>query len=147
MDDSLDKYSKPREEENTKLSTIFLLNSRDSKKGRLWIPIFNKNFPLKFDVKFVYLSKILEKNNVSGNHYHKLKEEIIIPLNGNFEIYLEDVETKEKEMISVNSKENKAIYIRTGISHKIISKNDKGLLLILASTPSTIEDEIDYVVE
>jgi hypothetical protein len=147
MDSSLDKYSKPVGEENTKLSTIFLLNSRDSKKGRLWIPIFNKEAPLKFDVKFAYLSRILEKNNVSGNHYHKLKEEIIIPLNGSFEIHLEEVETKEKEIVLVNSEENKAIYIGTGISHKVVSKDEAGLLLVLASTPSTIEDEIDYVVE
>jgi hypothetical protein len=147
MDNSLNQYSKPLDKINTKLSTVFLLNSRDSKKGRFWIPLFNNELPLMFEVKFAYLSRILERDNVSGNHYHKLKEEIIVPLGGSFEIHLENVETKEKEMVLINSNENKAIYIKTGISHKVISKKNQGLLLVLASTPSTIEDEIEYKIK
>ncbi|MBU1975242.1 MAG: WxcM-like domain-containing protein [Nanoarchaeota archaeon] len=143
----LEKYSKPIEEQSTKLATIFTLNVRDSKMGRLWIPVFDHRFPLRFPLKFAYLSKIREKDNISGNHYHNVKEEIIIPLDGKFEFGLEDVKTQEKEKISIGSEENKAIYIRTGVSHKIISKGDTGILLVLASNPSAPDDEIEYVIE
>ena len=40
-----------------------------------------------------------------------------------------------------------AFYVKTRISHKVISKKDKGVLLVLASDPSRDEDEIEYVVE
>ena len=111
------------------------------------MPLYDERFPFAFPVKYTYLSKFLEENNASGNHYHKVKEEILIPLEGDFEIYLEDITTKEKEMISMNADENKGIYIRTGISHKIISKGDKGTLLVLASNHSTMEDEIEYKID
>ena len=147
MTESLDQYSKPKDKEKTKLATIYTLNFRDSKKGRLWIPIYDVRFPFKFEVKFSYLSKFLEKNNAAGNHYHLIKKEILIPLNGKFEFHLENVETKEKEIINLNSNENKAIYIKTGISHKVISLEETGMILVLASTNSSLEDEIDYKIE
>ena len=147
MDNQLDQYSKPLKQEKTKLATIYWLNPRDSKKGRLFIPIYDQRFILKFKVEYEYISKFLEKNNISGNHYHLVKEEILIPLHGEFEIHLEDIETKEKEMISIHAKENKTVYIRTGIAHKVVSKEDTGVLLVLASINSTLADEIEYVVE
>ena len=147
MDNQLDQYSKPLKQEKTRLTTIYWLNSRDSKNGRLFIPVYDKRFLLKFKVEYEYVSKFLEKNNVAGNHYHLVKEEILIPLHGEFEIYLEDIKTKEKEVISMYSKENKAVYIGTEISHKVVSKEDTGILLVLASTNSTLADEIEYVVE
>ncbi|MDX2415247.1 MAG: WxcM-like domain-containing protein [Bacteroidales bacterium] len=146
MANSLDKYSKPIKIEDTKLSTIYWLNFRDSKKGRLFIPLFDKRFAKAFQVKYSYLSKFLEKDNASGNHYHNIKEEILIPLQGSFDILLEDIASKEKEVLSLNGDDNKGIYIRTGISHKVISKENTGLLLVLASNHSTLEDEIEYIV-
>jgi len=112
------------------------------------MPIYDKRFnTYPFEVKYSYLSKFLEKNNASGNHYHNVKEEILIPLQGSFEIFLEDIATKEKEVIFINGDDNKGIYVKTGISHKIISKDNNGLLLVFASTNSTLADEIEYVVE
>lgn len=146
MDNSLDQYSKPIKQEDTNLSTIYWLNFRVSKKGRLFMPIYDERFPFKFQVKYSYLSKFLEKDNASGNHYHNKKEEILIPLQGSFEIFLENIVTKEKEVISMNGNDNKGIYIRTGISHKVISKDNTGLLLVLASTNSTSADENEYIV-
>lgn len=146
MDYSLDQYSKPIKQEDTKLSTVYWLNYRDSKKGRLFMPIYDERYPLKFQAKYSYLSKFLEKNNESGNHYHNKKEELLIPFQGSFDIYLEDILTKEKEMISMAGDENKGIYIRTGIAHKIVSKDNTGLLFVLASVSSTIDDAIEYVV-
>jgi len=146
MDDSLDQYSLPVKSELTKLSTIYWLNSRDSKKGRRFTPVYDQRFPLKFRMEYGYISKFLEKNNASGNHYHLVKQEILIPLQGEFEIRLEDIKTKDKEMIKLNSEENKAIYIKTGISHKIVSKDTTGILLVLASAPSSLQDEFEYLI-
>ena len=142
----LDENSKHLKQETTKLAIIYWLNPRDSNKGRLWMPVYDDRFPFVFPVKFTYVSKFLEKNNVSGNHYHKIKQELLIPLDGEFEIVLEDIVTKEREIYSVNANEHKVFYIRTGVSHKVVSKKDTGLLLVLASVNSTPEDEIEYVI-
>ena len=146
-DGLLDQYSKPRETIETKLSIIFLLNPRDSKKGRLFMPVYDERFLWKFQTKYAYISKFLEEGNTSGNHYHKVKEEILIPLQGRFEICLEDIKTKEQETICVESGENKAIYIGIDIAHKIKSKDEKGILLVLASNHSSSKDEIDYSIQ
>ena len=146
-ENSLDQFSKPLDQRDTKLSTIFSLNARDSKKGRLFIPIYDERLPLEFQVKYLYLSKFLEKNNISGNHYHQIKEEILIPIQGNFEIFLEDIESKEIEIINLSSDENRAVYVKTGIAHKVKSSENTGVLLVLASTYSTVEDEHEYIVK
>ncbi|MFC1722851.1 WxcM-like domain-containing protein [Nanoarchaeota archaeon] len=146
MDNPLDQYSKPAKQEDTKLSTIYWLHARDSRKGRLWMPIFDQRFPFKFDVKFSYISKFLEKDNVAGNHYHNIKQEILIPLQGSFDFTLEDVQTKEREVIPLNADDHKAIYIKTGISHSVRSKEDTGILLVLASNNSRVDDEVEYEV-
>lgn len=144
---SLDQYSVPARKEETELATVYWLNPRDSKKGRLFMPVYDERFPLAFQTTYVYLSKFLEKDNASGNHYHKVKEEILIPLQGEFEIHLVDTETKRGETIQINSDENKAVYVKTGIAHRIISREDAGVLLVLASKHSTLEDEIEYTME
>ena len=141
---NLAQFSKPLKFEKTKLATVFWLNFRDSKKGRLFIPIYDERFPFVFNLKYSYLSKFLKKDNVSGNHYHKVKQEIIIPIQGKFEVYLMDINTHEKELFIFDGDENKAIYINTFISHKIISLKKTGILLVLASNPSSVKDEIEY---
>lgn len=147
MDNSLDQFSKPLKVEKTELATIFSLNYRDSKKGRLFMPIYDARFPYVFESSYVYISKFLERDNASGNHYHRVKQEILIPLSGNFEFYLEDISTHKKETFKISDTENKAIYIKTLVSHKIKSLNDTGVLLVLASTPSSMDDEIEYTIK
>ncbi len=143
----LNDYSIPTLVEDTKLGIKFTLNYRDSKNGRIWIPLYNEQLPLKFKVAFTYVSKIFEKNNESGNHYHKKKQEIIFPVLGSFEIYLEDVHSKDRELIVLDSKENQALFIPVNTAHKVISKEDQGIFVILASSPSAPEDELKYVVK
>ncbi len=147
MDNPLIQFSKPLKIEETKLARIFTLNFRDSKKGRLFMPIYDERFPYVFKAKYIYVSKFLEKDNVSGNHYHKVKEEILVPLEGSYEFFLEDINTTEKEQISLKDSDLKAIYIKTGISHKVVSTGGSGVLLVLASTPSSLDDEIEYEVK
>lgn len=110
------------------------------------MPIYDERFPYVFKAKYIYVSKFLEKDNASGNHYHKVKEEVLVPLEGRYEFWLEDINTKEKEKISLEDSDLKAIYIKTGISHKVVSKGASGVLLVLASSASSLDDEIEYEV-
>ena len=144
MTNSLEQYSLPLKTQETKLAIIYFLNSRDSKKGRLFTPIYDHRHPFKFEVKYSYYSKFLEKDNTAGNHYHNKKQEILIPIAGTFDITLEDIETKEKETFSLDANNNQAIYIRTKISHKVTSKQETGVMLVFASHPSSLDDEIVY---
>lgn len=143
----LEQYSRPLRIEKTKCGTIFWLNPRRFKPGREFIPLYDQRFPFVpgFEAKFIYYSKFLEKNNASGNHYHNIKQEILIPLFGNFEAHLENINTREKEILFLDCNEDISLYIPTQISHKIISKEDRGVLLVVASTASSSEDEIEYL--
>jgi len=145
---SMDQYSKPLRKKETKFGTKFYFNPRRTKPGRELVVMYDKRFPIvDFEPTYSYIVRFLEKNNAAGNHYHKRKEEVFIPIEGTFEVHLEDVSTKEREIVSLKSSDIVAFHFRTGIAHKIISKNDSGLLLTMSSDPSRDEDEIDYKVE
>tara|TARA_Y100000031_G_C8109907_1_gene332965 strand:- start:170 stop:616 length:447 start_codon:yes stop_codon:yes gene_type:complete len=146
MKNKLDQYSIPKDITEHNLATVYTLNHGPSRNGRLWMPVFDNRFPLEFNVEFAYLSRFFEKDNASGNHYHRIKKEILIPLEGRFDFYLECIETGKKEAHAFSSADHKAVYIRTGISHRIASRGETGTLLVLASTPSDLEDEIRYEV-
>jgi hypothetical protein len=62
-------------------------------------------------------------------------------------MYFEDIKTKVKFIIEVSDEENVWIYVPTWISHKIISKGKTWTLLVLASSPSSLEDEIEYLID
>ncbi len=142
--DFLEEYSKPLRVEKTALAMVFWLHPRKKRVGRELVPVYDQRFPLAFSLKYAYYLRFFEKGNVAGNHYHKKKQELLVPLTGNFEVHLEDITTKKKEMIRLSSKENKAVYVRTGISHKIVSQQAMGILLVLASHPSREGDEVKY---
>lgn len=114
------------------------------------MPVYDNRFPPIPELQnlpFVYVSQFLEKDNASGNHYHKKKREVLIPLHGEFEFHFEHTETKEKEIFRIKATENKAVIVPLLVSHKIISLLDTGSLLVLASTHSSLDDEVEYVVE
>ncbi|PIR40180.1 MAG: hypothetical protein COV33_01180 [Candidatus Zambryskibacteria bacterium CG10_big_fil_rev_8_21_14_0_10_34_34] len=144
-DNPINQYSIPINVEKTNLSTIYTFNPSDSNKGRLFMPVYNKELPLKFKTGFVYVVKFFERDNTAGNHYHEIKKELLIPLSGEFKVHLEDITTKEKEERIFLSSEDKAMYIKPLVAHRVISKEDTGLLLVLASIPSMPNDEIRYM--
>ena len=137
----------PKDMTEHNLATVYTLNHGPSNNGRLWMPLFNNLTPWEFEVPFAYLSRFFEKDNASGNHYHIIKQEILIPLEGRFDFYLEDIASKETETLSFQAADHKAFYIRPGISHKIASREETGLVLVLASTPSDLDDEIRYEIK
>lgn len=149
MTNSLDIHSQVEVVELELWVKKIKFNPRDSKKWRLFMPLWNDNFPplLEFqDLPFVYVSKFLEENNASWNHYHNIKREILIPLDWNYEMIFEDIQTKAKFILQVSHSENIWVYVPTWVSHRIISKDKTWALLVLASTPSDSDDEIEYFV-
>ncbi len=147
---NLEQYSQPISRDENNLRTIFTLNPRDSKKWRYWLPVYDERFPYNDffrKLPFMYFSIHLEKNNISGNHYHLQKREVLIPVAGIYEFHLEHTVTWEKEYFIIDtSKEFKAIYVPVEVSHKIISLQETGVLCVLASAPSSLDDELEYEV-
>lgn len=145
MTNSMDQYSTPLKTEKTKLGVKYWLNPRRSRPGRELLVIYDQRFPfIEFDLRYAYYVRFLEKDNVAGNHYHKQKAELFIPLQGEFEVFLEDVASKKNEALHMSARENTAVYVKTGVFHKVTSKGAEGVLLVMASNPSQDNDEITY---
>ncbi len=148
MTNSMDQYSKPLKVEETILGVKYLLNPRRTKPGRELVVAYDQRFPLvNFPLRYSYFLRFLKKGNIAGNHYHRKKQEIFIPIKGEFEIHLEDVVTKKREVINLISSDVVAFYVKTKVSHKVVSKKENGVLLVLASDPSKDEDDIEYKIE
>lgn len=86
----------------------------------------------------------------TGNHYHENKDEWLIPVQGEIKLCLEDVLTKKREELVINSKDlNKRIRIPPNIAHATINQSDKPVMLIEYSTKpfdSDKEDKVAYKV-
>ena len=88
------------------------------------MPVYDSRYPAipEFEnLPFVYVSQFLEQNNISGNHFHIKKREILIPLHGKFEFHLEHTETKEREVFIIDATESKAVVIPLLVAHRIVS--------------------------
>ncbi len=145
MINSMDKLSLPLKTEQTKLGVKYWLNPRRTKPGRELLVIYDQRFPfMKFELRYSYYVRFFQEGNTAGNHYHRKKEEILIPMQGTFEIHMENINSKEKEIMTLNAVDNTAFYIKTSVAHKVISKEKSGVLLVMASSPSRDEDEIKY---
>lgn len=146
----MDKYSLPICSHKTKLGIKFLLNSRRNpdKPGRELVVPYDFRFPLiqGFNPTYIYYVRIFEQGSVAGNHYHKKKKEIFVPISGNFELFLKSVITDERERHSLNSLDNVAFYIPTRVAHTIVPSQESGVFLVLATSPNTEDDEFKYVV-
>jgi len=160
MAKNLDIHSQASKVEDIKKDWILLtkkihLNPRDSKKWRLFMPVYDERFSLLeefWEVKFVYNSVFFEQNNAAWNHYHHIKKEVLIPLAWEFEIHLTDVKTKKSIILNISAptweewEEVIWIYVPLWVAHKVISKAKTWVLLVLASNPSDLSDEIEYEV-
>jgi len=158
MEKNLDIHSQAQSVESIEqgwvvLAKKIILNPRDSKKWRLFMPTYDERYSLLeefWPVKFIYNSVFFEQDNVAWNHYHHVKKEILIPLLWEFEIHLTDVKSKISTILEVawptwkDDEEVIWVYIPLWIAHKVISKAKNWVLQVLASNPSDLSDEIDY---
>jgi len=87
----------------------------------------------------------------TGNHYHKNKDEWLIPLQGDIKIILEDIATRKREELVISSRDiDKKIRIPPNTAHATINESDKPTLLMEYSTKpfdSNNEDKIFYKVQ
>ena len=65
-----------------------------------------------------YLAYIeLRSGNARGNHFHKSKDEWIYMLSGEAVLWVEDVETRQQDKLSL--KVGDLAFVRTGVAHAI----------------------------
>jgi len=131
------------------LEILFELKPRNNpnKPGRELYVVYDKRYPIvpEFEINYEYFVEFQDKGSVAGNHYHKTKREIFIPISGDFEVLLIDLATKETKTIDLKESDHKALYIPTMIAHRVTSKNEKSKLLVLATSPNEDDDEFGYV--
>lgn len=149
--DPMDDYSKPVRVEERKLGTLFFMKSRKNpdKPGRELVVTHDDRFPLVegFRSHYSYFVRFLEAGNTAGNHYHKEKHELFVPIVGEFTVRLEDPESKEQETLTLRTEDYAVFYVRPGISHAVTSKEKGGVLLVIATSPNSEEDEYPYEIK
>lgn len=146
--DPLDKYSSPVVIKKTKLSQIFTMQPRDvpDKPSRSLAVVWDARVPLieGYENKYMYTNTFFSKGVTAGNHYHNVKKELFIIIEGDFIVTLEDIVTKENEKIRMNAKDHSILYVPTRVAHAITSNSKNAILLVLASSPAQRDDEISY---
>lgn len=147
----MDEYSKPLKKDETNLRTRFDLNPRRAvgKSGRELLVAYDERFPMieGFENKYSYYVRFLEANNTAGNHYHEIKQEIMIPIVGKFDFRLEDIQNGDSESFTIDAKDNKAIYVKPRVSHSVKSLEKDGVLLVVASSPNSDGDEYKHIIK
>lgn len=148
MADPYDKYSKPLKIEKRTLCDLYYLNPRRKWAGREGVIAYDRRFPLfeGFENNYSSAIRFLEKGNCAGNHYHKRRGEMMLPVEGSFEIILEDIRTKKRGRFLINSKDNIAFYIKPGTAHAMTSLEERGLILEMSAAPPQESDIFPYPV-
>jgi len=148
QEDPMDKFSHPYKKIEHKLGTLFYMEPRKNpnKLGRELVVVYDDRFPLipGFESHYSYYVRFFEKGNSAGNHYHHKKQELFIPIHGNFSVILEDLETKEQEEILLKRDEHPILYVNSKIAHRVTSNDADSTLLVITTSPNNEEDEYKY---
>ncbi len=145
----MDIYSKPLKIKKYKLGILYYMRPRTKKPGRELLVPYDDRYPFVkgFKTHYSYFVRFLKRGNCAGNHYHKKKHELLIPLVGEFEVKLEDIRTKKQERLIIRSKNYVAFYIHPRISHAITSKTKNGIFLVMATSPALETDDCRYEIK
>ena len=77
-----------------KNSGVVILGTPDTKRGGLFVAEAKKHIP--FEIKRVYfINKLSEKSVPRGDHAHKTNTQVIVCLNGSFDLHLDDGTNKQ----------------------------------------------------
>ncbi len=149
MKDPMEIYSKPLKIKKYKLGVLYYMRPRTKKSGRELLVPYDERFPFisGFKTRYSYFVRFLKKGNCAGNHYHKIKKELLVPLTGEFEVRLEDIKTKKQEKLIIGPKNYVALYIIPKISHTIKSKKNNGIILVMATSSASEADEYPYKIK
>jgi dTDP-4-dehydrorhamnose 3,5-epimerase-like enzyme len=108
----------------------------DINRGKLVFAEVQKHIP--FEIKRVFYI-YLKQNVLRGNHSHKQTEQLLIPIDGKCDVFLNDGENVQYVDLSKN---NEGLYIGNSVWHNMIATSERCILLVLASTHY---DESDYI--
>lgn len=118
------------------LKNVKIQNIKDSKGNLLICEINNQ---IDFIAKRFYVISEVPENVDRGNHGHKTLEQIIVCLEGSFELY---VHNGVKFDIVTLSKQSSAVYLPAGCWRELRNFKNNSICLVLASEPF---DSNDYV--
>ena len=146
----MDIYSKPVKIVDYKICRVFYMKPRkDPKKpGRILVVNYDKRFPFikNFIIRYSYYVHFFKSGSIAGNHYHRKKQELFIPITGKFIVDLEDIKTNKRKSISIQPNKYPIVFIPKRISHKVTAQTNNAVLLVLATSPGIRNDEYDYKV-
>lgn len=132
----------------TKLGTKYLIPARDDPKkpGRKLTVVWDEKFPLRprFKNRYSYQVEFKTRGSQAGNHVHKKKAEIFIPIKGSFKVILCDPISQVNETLTL--KIGEALYIPARVAHVVIAKSARSILLVIANHPNNHADEFKYEV-
>lgn len=84
----------------------------------------------------------LSSGSVVGNHFHKAKEEWLVPIAGKMRIFLEDTRDKRKCEVILDADKPESIKISPFIAHAVENLSDsQAVLLEYASKPFDPQQE------
>jgi mannose-6-phosphate isomerase-like protein (cupin superfamily) len=149
--DPMDVYSLPVSQIKTKLAIIFEIKPRQvpEKPGRSLSVIWDKRIPFikGFQNNYDYIVSFEKSDEKAGNHYHHSKQELFVPIVGQFKIILEDINTKIREEIFLKSSDHQILYIPSQVAHVVVAESEICSLLVLATFPNNHSDEEKYQLE
>ncbi len=148
MTDSHDTYSLPTSSRVTKLAKIFIMKARSSldKPGKTVVIMSDARMPLVpgFNNKYSYIVRFKGVGSKAGNHYHRRKDELYSAIQGEFTILIENIQTKEREELSLKAGDNMLLYVQAPYAHAVISKTTEAVLLVMATNPDVEDDVFAY---
>jgi len=146
--DPMDVYSSPVRQIKTKLATIFEIKPRQvpEKPGRSLSVIWDKRVPFVkgFQNNYDYIVSFEKSGEKAGNHYHHSKQELFVPIIGQFKIVLEDINTQVREEIFLSSNDHQIVYVPPQIAHVVVAESEICSLLVIATFPNNLSDEVSY---
>ena len=92
---------------------------------RGWLSVLFKDE--KFGQVYIFVA---HPGIMRGNHYHKRKTEYFCFLQGSGELLLEDIKTKEVQVIKLSDKNLQVVKINPNIAHKVVNTGTKELHVI-----------------
>ena len=102
-----------------------------------------------FNCLHSYLVSIIP-GKTRANHYHKKKEEWLAITSGEIALFLEDVNSREKKKIilDTNSEDHNMIYIPPLVAHAIKNIGENvASIVVFSKTPEDPEDTIPHSLE
>ncbi len=103
------------------------------------LTFIEKSTLIPFDIRRVYYLYQVPKNSQRGAHGHIELEQLVIAINGSFDIELDDASNKKSYHLD---SPDQGLYITNGIWRDIKSFSDNAVCLVLASL---IYNENDYI--